>query len=660
MCGLVGFIGGTLHREDRLKVVSAMAKRIAHRGPDDSGEWVDERSGTAFGFRRLAIIDLSPAGHQPMASASQRYVIAFNGEVYNYEAIRAELVQSGLAPSFRGHSDTEVMLAAFEAWGIAAAVKRFIGMFAIAVWDRELQQLTLIRDRMGVKPLYLGRAGGTFLFASELKALHAHPEFRGAIDRHSLALYFRYMYVPAPYTIFENVEKVMPGTMVTITAAGEISRAVYWSAALAAERGLANRFQGGEDDAVTAVDALLQDAVGIRMVADVPVGVFLSGGVDSSLVAAYMQAQSRTPVKTFSIGFSEAEFNEAEHAAAVARHLGTDHTELYVTPEESLAVIPKLPSMFDEPFADSSQIPTHLVSAMARSQVTVSLSGDGGDELFGGYYRYFMGQRAWKAISPFPRPLRLVASRAIMTVPKPAWDAIFSSRWSLAPRSLRQRSAGERLHKFARILTAADDDAMYFELVSHWRDLVIDGVEPPLHLHDRTAWPPLTDPIDRMMYFDQISYLPDDILVKVDRASMSVSLEAREPLLDHRLVELAWSLPLSMKVRAGKGKWVLRKLLDRLVPRELIERPKMGFGIPLDAWLRGPLRPWAEALLDEQRLRAEGFLDVLRVRAIWKEHLSGKGNWQHYIWAILMFQAWYEQTGNVQLPQEIEPQMVSA
>jgi len=639
MCGLVGFLGGRVPLGERAATASAMARCIAHRGPDDTGEWVDERAGFTLGFRRLAIIDLTPAGHQPMHSASGRYVLAFNGEVYNYEALRRRLVEEGAAPAFRGHSDTEVMLAAFEAWGVERATQQFVGMFAIALWDRELQRLHLIRDRMGVKPLYLGRSGDTILFASELKALRGHPEFRGEIDRDALAAYFRYSHVPAPLTIYRGVRKVMPGTIVSVGLDGSEETTTYWSAAAAAAHGAANRFLGSEQEAEARLDALLRDAVALRMIADVPLGVFLSGGIDSSLVTALMQVQASAPVKTFSIGFAESGYDEAPHAAAVARHLGTQHTELYVTPEEAMAVIPKLPHIYDEPFADSSQIPTHLVSALARRSVTVSLSGDGGDELFGGYYRYFTGHRVWNAIRRVPRPLRSVAARSLAAMATPRWDALFQ-RWM--PRNLRQNRAAERFQKLARILPSASEDAMYFELLSQWRNVVLGGSEPALPLDDRSSWPPLQDPVERMMYFDQVSYLPDDILVKVDRASMAVSLEAREPLLDHRLVELAWSLPLSMKIRNGEGKWLLRRVLNRYVPRELMERPKMGFGVPIGQWLRGPLRDWAEELLNENRLRQEGFLDAGPVRAAWTAHLAGRGDWQHYLWTVLMFQAWSE------------------
>jgi asparagine synthase (glutamine-hydrolysing) len=645
MCGLAGFLGGRLSGDERRATVVAMTDRIAHRGPDDTGQFFDDRDGLALGFRRLSIVDLSPAGHQPMVSASGRYVIAFNGEVYNFESIRQDLVDIDNAPTFRGHSDTEVMLAAIEAWGVESAVRRFIGMFAIALWDREERTLFLIRDRIGVKPMYYGSTNGAFFFASELKALHAHPEFEPEIDRDALALYFRYTNVPAPFTIYRGIRKVMPGTILAVNARGETREITYWSASAVAERGATHRFTGTEDEAADQLDALLRDAVGLRMIADVPLGVFLSGGIDSTIVTAMMQAQSSAPVKTFSIGFREDDFNEAVYAGRVAGHLGTQHTEMYVSASEALAVIPKLPSMYDEPFADSSQIPTHLVSVLARRHVTVSLSGDGGDELFGGYHRYFLGQKAFRKISIVPRPLRRVAGRAITSIPKKAWDRAL---WN-------QNRAGDRIYKLARIMETTDEDAMYFELVSHWRDVVAGAREHDLPLTDRTRWPRVSDPIERMMYFDLISYLPDDILTKVDRASMSVSLEAREPLLDHRLIEFAWSLPLRMKVRDGKGKWLLRKVLYRYVPEELIERPKMGFGVPVGKWTRGPLREWAESLLDARRLREDGFLDVERIREMWRAHVNGEGDWQYHLWTVLMFQAWHEEwrAGAPHVPQTL-------
>jgi len=633
MCGITGFVSPPAAADELTRVVRGMCDALVHRGPDDAGEWIDGGAGVAIGFRRLAIIDLSPAGHQPMVSASGRFAATLNGEIYNFEELRAELRERGLAPPFRGHSDTEVMLAAFEAWGVAAAVRRFNGMFAIAVWDAEERRLQLARDRMGVKPLYYGFAGDAFVYGSELKALRRHPGFDAAIDRGAVRLYLRFMYVPAPFSIYEGISKLMPGTILTFDPATRETRtAAYWSAREAALYGAAHRFAGSEEEAAGELEALLRDSIRIRMIADVPLGVFLSGGVDSSLVTALMQSQSATPVKSFSIGFEDIGFNEAPFAAAVARHLGTEHTELTLREHDALEVIPRLGAMYDEPFADSSQIPTHLVSALARRHVTVSLSGDGGDELFGGYTRYFAGQRLFHWIARTPAAVRPAIGRALRRVPPRMWDGL-------------RRRLGERVHKVARVLTANDIDAMYFELVSHWPDIVRgqgtgDGAQAPVL--ERAQWPPLDDPIERMMYFDQISYLPDDILAKVDRASMAVSLESREPLLDYRLVEFAWTLPLSMKVRGGKGKRVLRRVLYRYVPERLIERPKMGFGIPLGAWLRGPLRAWAEPLLNEAAIRKHGLLDPAPVRAKWADHLAGRADWQYHLWAILMLQVWLD------------------
>jgi asparagine synthase (glutamine-hydrolysing) len=622
MCGLTGFAGVPQSPDFLRSTVRAMSDAIVHRGPDDSGEFIDAERGLAFGFRRLAIVDLSAAGHQPMTSATGRYVMVFNGEVYNYEEIRRELREAGRAPAFRGHSDTEVMLAAFEAWGLEAAVKRFVGMFAFALWDRTEQTLHLVRDRMGVKPMYYGFSGRTFLFGSELKALRKHPDFHAVVDPAAVAAYLRYLYVPAPLSIYDGIYKQMPGTIVTLRRGSRsVETRTYWSVPEAAAKGVANRFRGTESEAVDALDALLRDAVALRMMADVPLGVFLSGGVDSSLVTALMQAQATQPVKTFTIGFQEGAYDEAKYAAAIAKHLGTAHTELYVTPKDALDVIPLLPEMYDEPFADSSQIPTFLVSKMARQHVTVSLSGEGGDEVFGGYRRYFEGQRVLRTFGGVPAPLRRLLGRAMLATPPSLWDRVM-------------KQGGTQMQKLGRVLAAQDLNDLYFELVSHWRNAVPNAPEVPRPVSD------LADPVERMMYLDQISYLPDDILAKVDRASMAASLEAREPLLDHRVVELAWTLPLEMKVRDGQGKQILRRVLDRYVPRPLIDRPKMGFKVPIDAWLRGPLREWAEELLSERKLREQGLLDVPVVRKVWSDSLAGRGAWHDHLWAVLMLQAW--------------------
>src|SRR5829696_1782467 len=646
MCGITGFWQHPVHDEFELRVMTRrMARQMEHRGPDDADEWVDAACGLGLGFRRLAIVDLSPTGRQPMQSASGRYVIVFNGEVYNFAAVRADLERLG--HGFRGGSDTEALLAAIEECGLPRAIQRFVGMFGLALWDRQERTLHLVRDRLGIKPLYYGWQGGTFLFGSELKALAAHPDFRAEIDRDALTLYMRHGYVPAPYAIYGGIHKLPPGTILTLRSQDDVAATPkpFWSAREVAEAGLNDPFTGSESEAIATLDALLRDSVALRMIADVPLGAFLSGGIDSSTVVALMQAQSARPVKTFTIGFHEAGYDEAAHAAAVARHLGTDHTALYVTPEEARTVIPQLPTMFDEPFADSSQIPTFLVSQLARRHVTVSLSGDGGDELFGGYNRYFWGRSIWGKIGRVPAGARALGSRALTALSPDGWDRQFARLDPLLPDGLRQRTPGDKLHKLAGVLAAENPEELYRGLVSQWnrtQDIVVGAIEPPTAITDRSRWAALPDFTQRMMFLDLISYLPDDILAKVDRASMAVSLEARVPLLDHRVVAFAASIPLSMKIRDGQGKWLLRQVLDQYVPRELVERPKMGFAVPIDAWLRGSLREWAEDLLDERRLRAEGFLYPAPIRQKWQEHLSGSRNWQYPLWTVLQFQAWRE------------------
>lgn len=645
MCGITGFwdTSGQIETEQMQPIVRRMSDTLLHRGPDDGGTWVDARVGIALGFQRLSILDLSPEGHQPMHSACDRYVIVFNGEIYNFLELRQEL--KSLGHHFRGYSDTEVMLASFSQWGLDRAVQRFNGMFAFALWDRQERVLHLGRDRLGEKPLYYCCIGQTFVFASELKALKAYPKFQAEINRDALALFVRHNYIPAPYSIYKSIYKLPPGTVLTWKGDGNLTPMPYWSAKEVAESGVAKPFVGSEAEALAKLDTLLREAVALRMVADVPLGAFLSGGIDSSTVVALMQSQSSQPVKTFSIGFYEEAYNEAQQAKAVAEYLGTDHTELYVTPEEAIAVIPKLPTLYDEPFSDSSQIPTFLVSQLAKQRVTVSLSGDGGDELFGGYNRYFWGRSIWQKIGWMPQSLREVAAGALTSLSPQMWNQLFTSFGAVLPPVLRQRNPGDKLHKLAEILAVDSPDTMYQGLVSHWKvpeSLVLSSLEPSTTLTDCKKWARLPDFTQRMMFLDTVTYLPDDILTKVDRASMGVSLEARVPFLDHRLVEFAWQLPLEMKIRNEQGKWLLRQVLYNYVPQKLIERPKMGFGIPIDDWLRDPLRDWAEALLDEKRLREEGFFNPQPIREIWIEHLSGERNWQYYLWDVLMFQAWLE------------------
>ncbi len=603
----------------------------------------------ALGFRRLAIVDLSPNGHQPMQAESGRYVIVFNGEIFNFAALRRELEAVG--HHFRGGSDTEVILAAVEEWGLTAAVQRFVGMFAIALWDRQERELHLVRDRLGIKPVYYGWFGGTFLFGSELKALAAHPDFVPEIDRDALTLYLRHGYVPAPYAIYKRVAKLPPGCILTLRSADhtDASPQPYWSAREVALRGAREPFRGTRADAMHALDALLRDAVSLRMVADVPLGAFLSGGIDSSTVVALMQELSTRPVKTFTIGFQESGYDEAAHAAAVSQHLGTDHTSIVVTPAEARDVIPSLPWMYDEPFADSSQIPTYLVSRLAREQVTVSLSGDGGDELFGGYNRYFWGESIWRRIGWAPQPARVMGGKALTSLSADTWDRGFARLQPILQGRLRQNTPGDKIHKLAEVLSVDSREALYLGLVSQWREpetIVVNGREPATALTSPEKWVELPEFARRMMYLDLVTYLPDDILTKVDRASMATSLEARVPLLDHRVVEFAASLPLAMNIRGTQGKGLLRDVLFQYVPRELMERPKMGFGVPIDSWLRGPLRQWADDLLDPKSMKDAGFLNPEPIQQRWREHLSGTRNWQYHLWTVLQFQAWLAAGGS--------------
>lgn len=642
MCGIAGVMGQST--AELTSSVRNMVASIRYRGPDDSGVWCDERAGIGLGHARLSILDLSSEGHQPMVSTSGRYVISYNGEVYNFSELRTEREHAGA--KFRGHSDTEVMLATFEEWGIEKAVQRFVGMFAFALWDKHTRTLTLGRDRLGEKPLYYGWQGDTFLFGSELKALKAYPAFRGEVNRNALALLLRHNYIPAPYSIYQGISKLSPGCLLTVSLSQRNPQIVpFWSGKQAIEAGLVHPFEGSESVAISALEALLKDAIGLQMMADVPLGAFLSGGVDSSTVVALMQAQSSRPVKTFTIGFHEKGYDEAQHAKSVARHLGTEHTELYVMPKEAMDVIPRLSGLYDEPFSDSSQIPTFLVSELARRHVTVSLSGDGGDELFGGYNRYFWATNIWRRIGWAPQPLRAALAGALTALPPSAWNGVFRGLARVLPVGWRYANPGDKLHKLADMLAVRTPEEIYLDLVSHWKEpteVVLGTHEPSTVLTDSAQWTDLPDFAHRMMYLDQMTYLPGDILTKVDRAAMAVSLETRVPFLDHRVVEFAWSLPLSMKIRLGQGKWLLRQVLGRHVPKELMERPKMGFGVPIDVWLRGPLKGWAEELLNETRLQREGFFDHRPIREKWVEHLTGRRNWSYYLWDVLMFQGWLE------------------
>jgi len=645
MCGFAGFLDPSFDRVRGEHLLRNMGKAILHRGPDDEGCWHDARIGIGVVHRRLSILDLSQNGHQPMISENGRYVIAYNGELYNYRDLQKELEQTAI--SFRGGSDTEVLLAAISEWGVHAALRKTVGMFAFALWDRSKNTLILARDRMGEKPLYYGRQGTSFLFGSELKALRVHPSFKGEIDRNSICLLLRHNTIAAPFSIYTEIKKLEPGCMLELdTNTAKISISGYWSVRSAAEAGMQNRLLKNDKDMLVSLESVLSRSVSEQMMADVPVGAFLSGGIDSSLIVALMQAQSNQAVNTFSIGFHESGYDEACHAKVIARHLGTKHTELYVEEPEVLDVIPKLPKIYDEPFSDSSQIPTYLVSMMARQQVTVALSGDGGDELFGGYNRYVWSCAIWNKIRFMPYPVRKLVANLMRGISVAGYERLFKLLSAFIPDRYMVSHPGIMMHKLGKTIESDSLKSIYQNLVSHWQvpdNVVLDCVEPETKVSDDSKWLSTNDFEHQMMYMDQVSYLPDDILTKVDRAAMATSLELRVPMLDHRVVEFSWKLPVAAKIRGGKGKWLLRQLLDKYVPRELNERPKMGFGVPINIWLRGPLREWGEELLDESRLKREGYFDPKPVRKKWDEHLSGKQDWQYHLWDILMFQSWLEE-----------------
>jgi asparagine synthase (glutamine-hydrolysing) len=625
MCGFTGVYQPDGADPDATATLRRMMLALHHRGPDASGEWLDAAHGIALGHRRLSIVDLSVEGNQPMISASGRWVLSFNGEIYNFLDIRAELDARGVR--FRGRSDTEVMLAAFDAWGLDGALQRFAGMFAFALWDRVDATLHLVRDRLGEKPLYYGWMGRTLLFGSELKAMRAHPRFRGEIARDALSLYLRYGYLPSPWSIYRDVKKLEPGTQLSLRR-GQEQRTTYWSARQMAERGRANPLRADEREVVDELERQLRRTVRQEMIADVPLGAFLSGGIDSSTLVALMQSESAQPVRTFTIGFEEASYNEAQHARAVAAHLGCAHEELVVTPSEARAVIPRLPVLYDEPFADTSQIPTLLVAELARRRVKVSLSGDGGDELFGGYTRYQDSGRMWSFIGLFPAAGRAFLARHIRELAPQHW---------------------QRLRRRAEVLGAGTRRALYHTVVSvPDADRLVPGARAPTTLLSDPELGALAgDFVHEMMLLDLVTYLPDDILVKVDRATMGVSLESRAPFLDHRIAEFAWRVPLRHKVRRRRGKWVLRQLLYRFLPPALVDRPKMGFGVPIAAWMRGPLRPWARDLLAPARIRREGFFDATRLQRHWDEHASGRNDFGQLLWSVLMFQAWLDEQRRV-------------
>jgi len=646
MCGIAGFLDITGQRSELnlLEIAQRMSSALAHRGPDDEGHWADPAAGIALGFRRLSIIDVSPTGHQPMVSASGRFVIVFNGEIYNYEELRGELL-CNFGSKLLGSSDTEVMLLAFDSWGVEQTLRRLNGMFAMAVWDRAERTLFLCRDRLGEKPLYYGWINNILVFGSELKSLLAHPQFRPEINVEILPLYLRYGYVPTPASIYKSVWKLPPASFLKIVKGNSAATPqAYWSMEQVVMGSRERRFPGSMEEAVEGLSARLKRSVKQRMQADVPLGAFLSGGIDSSTIVAFMQAVSARPVHTFSIGFHEDNYNAAKDAERVAAHLGTEHTEFYVSSAQAMEVIPRLPDLFDEPFADSSQIPTFLISQLARRHVTVVLTGDGGDEVFGGYNRYLWHGRILNVISRMPRGVSSGLGGAATLLSPAAWDTIFRAASPVLPNSMVQRLGGQKIHKLANILRAGTERALYQQISSTLQvpSELLEEKLKPLPSECLPASPEFSDFIEEMMYLDTLTYLPDDILAKVDRASMGASLETRAPFVDHEIIEFAWTLPLSFKVRCGVGKYILRKVLANFVPAELTERPKTCFGIPVGKWVRGELREWAEATLDASTMRAQGLLDVAAVHKRWQEHLSGRCDWQYQMWTILMLQAWLE------------------
>lgn len=656
MCGIAGVMATGTQSFPLDPVLDLMAESLAHRGPDASGTWSDTSAGVGLAHRRLSIVDLTDSGRQPMESKNARFQIVFNGEIYNHLGLREDLFSEGHRVSWKGHSDTETLLECISVWGIEKALQAFVGMFAFAMWDTREQTLTLARDRFGEKPLYYGRSNGVVVFGSELKAFAQVPGFQTTISRGGIALFMRYGYIPDPYSIFDEIVKLPAGTWVELPRALTSTRTLkepqtYWSVTKVASEGQKNPLSfGGDQDATNQLELVLGNAVQAQMMGDVPLGAFLSGGIDSSLIVSLMQNRSQEPVKTFSMGFEDQEFDEAPQAKLVAAHLGTDHTELYVTHSDGIDLIPRLPEIYDEPFADSSQIPTFLVAKLAKSHVTVSLSGDAGDELFGGYNRYFEVAGRFPTLNKVPLGARLGLARMATSISPNSWSTLFRPLMGVLPESKRVRLVGDKIHKAAGVLGFSSSRDLYASLVSTGKpDSIVLGSQEPSQLFD-DEWPIDSDLVHQMMVMDTLSYLPGDILTKVDRAAMASSLETRMPFLDHRVFEFAWKLPLEYKVRGGESKWILRNLLYQFVDKKLINRPKMGFGVPIEVWLRGPLRDWAEELLDPERIDSEGFLNSREIRTKWDEHLSGRRNWQYFLWNILMFQAWLEHSGHLTRP----------
>ena len=647
MCGIFGVLSSNLPNNVNSLMNNALST-LRHRGPNDSGVWSDLSSGVVLGHTRLSILDLTVAGHQPMVSLSGRYIIIFNGEIYNHQSLRKELQKIKNEFIWKGGSDTETLLACFDTWGVEKTFKKIVGMFAIALWDVKKRKLILSRDRFGEKPLYYGYSSGLFVFSSELKAIKAMPNFHGEINRDALSNYLRYLYVPTPQCIFNGLSKLEAGTWIEISL-NQVGNhqlpdpKVYWSALEQAIIGENSPIEfSSDEEAINKLDYLLSSSIKGQMLSDVPLGAFLSGGVDSSTIVALMQSQSKFPVQTFSIGFDEKGFNEAQYAKSVAKHLGTNHTELYVQSQDAIDVIPSLSEIYDEPFADASQIPTYLVSKLAKSSVTVALSGDGGDELFGGYNRYFFANGPWKKIEYIPLVLRKYLARAIVSVSPSKWDSLYRIIQSILPAYYNRNQVGSKIHKVASIVGCSNEEELYHRLTQlcNPSDFVLGLNNEPLL---NTSWSKISHPVSQMMVADATNYLVDDILVKVDRAAMSVSLETRVPLLDHRIYEFASQLPYNYKFRNGTGKWILKELLYHYVPKTLIDRPKMGFGIPIDEWLRGPLREWGSDLLNPARLKNEGYLNHIAINKKWDNHMSGSENHGLFLWGVLMFESWLEE-----------------
>ncbi len=623
-----------------------MTSALERRGPDGEGLWQDGEVNLGLGHRRLSILDLSEAGDQPMHSHCGRYVIVFNGEIYNHLRLRDQLENQYQPPRWNGHSDTETLLQCIAQWGLVKSLNACVGMFAFALWDRKMHTLSLARDRMGEKPLYYGWQNNVFLFGSELNALSVHPSFKKEVNRSAIALLLRHNCIPSPHSIYSGISKLMPGHYLTLqpcSAEKTMQSAPYWSVNDAAHMGLATQFQGTDTEAIALLERQLSSSVSDQLISDVPLGAFLSGGIDSSVIVALMQKNSTQSVKTFTIGYSEGSHNEAVHARQVAEHLGTDHTELRVSPDDALKLVPKLPDIYSEPFSNSSQLPTYLICQLTSQHVKVALDGDGGDELFGGYNRYLGGYKVWSQLKTLPLPLRKVISVFLQSVPTHRWDSAYKLVNSFIHRSQGIAWPGDKLHKIADAMRINQGELYYADRLSHWKNanqVVLDAPEAATFLNSRDTWPQANDLRDWMMAMDAKHYIPEDNLVRLDRAAMACSLETRAPLLDHRLVELAWTMPLHMKIRNGTGKWLLREVLYQYVPRELIDRPKMGFAAPIGQWLRNELRDWAEDLLDEAKLRDEGYFDPAPIRGLWEAHLAGHGNKEGYLWDVLMFQAW--------------------